>query len=100
LGSVERPQGGKKTREKVRVLTERTRERIASTCTDRPAGRFHVSKRPVKETRKAGGGPKPTSASPLTFGSFLIKDVDRQRQQLRGIDEQLAGNENLIEEPI
>jgi len=53
-----------------------------------------------KETRKAGGGPKPTSASPLTFRSFLIKDVDRQRQQLRGVDEQLAGNENLIEEPI
>lgn len=81
------------------VLSERTRERIASTCTDRLAGFALTREQKInKETRKAGGRPKPISASPLTFGSFPIKDADRQR--LRGAGGQLAGNESLIEEPI
>lgn len=95
------PQGGEKTREKVCVSSGRTRERTASTCTDRPVGFALTRKQKTnKETRKAGGCPKPTSASPLTFGSFLIKNADWQRQRPRGAGEQLAGNESLIEKPI
>ncbi|EGI70592.1 hypothetical protein G5I_00639 [Acromyrmex echinatior] len=69
------------TREGVRF--ERTQERIASTCTSRPVGFALIREQKTnKETKKAGGRPKPTSASPLTFGSFLIKDADQQRQRL------------------
>jgi len=56
------------TREGVRF--ERTQERITSTCTNRPVGFALIREQKTnKETKKAGGRPKPTSASSLTFGS-------------------------------
>lgn len=103
MSGVERPQGGGGENTREGVLTEREREKgsRARAPVGRPGG-FALTReqKTNKETRKAGGRPKPTSASPLTFASFLIKDADRQRQWLRGAGEQLAGNESLIEKPI
>lgn len=79
--------------------SEREKGSRARASVGRPVGFALTREQKInKETKKAGGRPKSTSASPLTFRSFLIKDADRQ--WFRGAGEQLAGNESLIEELI
>lgn len=73
------------TRRGVNEANERTNVK-AREHVDRPVG-FALTRgqETNKETRKAADGrPKPTSASPLTLRSPLIKDADRQwRRQPR-----------------